>query len=138
MTALQKLGGGVRGIVAGALSRERSHNCWAKPWRGAQSFSMRTRHESMMRVRGQSFLQALSGVDPESAVLSIDGISAYDLVSRRAMLSGLARVEGGKGVLPFVKLFLRRTPSVLVGRRDGRRGSSTKGAKAKGASRGTQ
>ena len=50
-------------------------------------------------------LQALSEVDPESTVLSIDGISAYDLISRRVMLSTLARVEGGGQVLPFVKLF---------------------------------
>ena len=39
-------------------------------------------------------LQALSEVDPESTVLSIDGISAYDLSSRRAILSALARVKG--------------------------------------------
>ena len=37
--------------------------------------------------------------------MSVDGISAYDLISRRAMLSGLAGVEGGEKVLPFVKLF---------------------------------
>ena len=31
--------------------------------------------------------------------------SAYDLISRRAMLAGLAHIEGGRVVLPFVKLF---------------------------------
>ena len=50
-------------------------------------------------------LQAVSELDPEATVVSVDGISAYDLISRRAMLSGLAGVEGGEKVLPFVKLF---------------------------------
>ena len=36
---------------------------------------------------------------------SIDGISAYDLISREAMLQGFARVEGGRSALPFVRLF---------------------------------
>ena len=50
-------------------------------------------------------LKALSELNPEATVLSIDGISAYDLISRRAMLTGLAGVEGGAQVLPFVNLF---------------------------------
>ena len=35
----------------------------------------------------------------------IDGISAYDLISREAMLQGLARLEEGRSALPFVRLF---------------------------------
>ena len=35
-------------------------------------------------------LQFLTELDPEATALSIDGISAYDLISRKAMLSGLA------------------------------------------------
>ena len=50
-------------------------------------------------------LQALSEIDPESTVLSVGGISPDDLISWWAMLSALARVEGGGQVLPFVKLF---------------------------------
>ena len=34
-------------------------------------------------------LQAVSDLNLEAKVVSIDGISAYDLISRRAMLSGL-------------------------------------------------
>ena len=50
-------------------------------------------------------LQAMTDLDPEAKILFVDGISAYDLISRRAMLSGLCRVEGGNQVLPFVKFF---------------------------------
>ena len=38
-------------------------------------------------------LQALSELNPKAIVLSIDGISAFDLISRRAMLTGLAGVR---------------------------------------------
>ena len=50
-------------------------------------------------------LQGLTDLDDEATVLSIDGISAYDLISRRAMLTALANVDGGEQVLPFVRLF---------------------------------
>ena len=50
-------------------------------------------------------VQAMTDLDPEATILSIDGISVYDLISRRAMLPGLCRVDGGSQVLPFVKLF---------------------------------
>ena len=38
-------------------------------------------------------LQSLTELDPEAIVLSIDGISAYDLISREAMLSGLEAIQ---------------------------------------------
>ena len=55
-------------------------------------------------------LQALTDLDPEATILSIDGISAYELISRRAMLTGLAGVDGGGQVVPFVKLFCGAPP----------------------------
>ena len=58
-----------------------------------------------MRLRGTRI--AVSELDPEATVVLVDGISACDLISRRAMLSGLAGVEGGVKVLPVVKLFYR-------------------------------
>ena len=47
-------------------------------------------------------LQAMTDLDPEPTILSIDVISPY--VSRRAILSGLSRVESGSQALPFVTL----------------------------------
>ena len=49
-------------------------------------------------------LQALCEMNPEATVTSVDGISAFDLVSRRAMLEGLHSVPGAKA-LPFVRMF---------------------------------
>ena len=40
---------------------------------------------------------------PSTTITSIDGISAFDTISRTAMMSGLAEVD--PSVLPFVRLF---------------------------------
>ena len=45
-------------------------------------------------------------MDPRATVMSIDGISAYDLISRRAMLQAL----DGSAAVPFVSM-LYGTPS---------------------------
>ena len=55
-------------------------------------------------------LQGLTELDPRATVLSIDGISAYDLISRRAMLQALDDVAGGSAAVPFVSMF-HGTPS---------------------------
>ena len=49
-------------------------------------------------------VQAMTDVDGR-AILSIDGIGAFDLVSRGAMLEGLRTLEGGGAALPFVVQF---------------------------------
>ena len=38
-------------------------------------------------------------------VMPIDGIGAFDLISRRAVLQALMRIEGGPAVMPFVRMF---------------------------------
>ena len=43
--------------------------------------------------------------------MSLDGISAFDLISRKSMLEGLCRIPGGEQVLPFVRMF-HGSPSV--------------------------
>ena len=48
-------------------------------------------------------MQALIDVDGRATVLSIDGMGAFDLVSRGAMFEGLRTTAGGNDVLPFVK-----------------------------------
>ena len=50
-------------------------------------------------------LQALTDLDERATVLSIDGIGAFDLISRGAMLNGLRSVPGGDSPLPFVLQF---------------------------------
>ena len=41
-------------------------------------------------------LQAMTELDPESTIMSIDGISGCDTMSRKAMLEGLEKVAGGR------------------------------------------
>ena len=58
-------------------------------------------------------LQALTELDTESTITSIDGTSAYDTKSRKAMLESLAQVSGGIAVLPFVRVF-HSSPSAYL------------------------
>ena len=55
--------------------------------------------------------------DLEATVLSVDGIGAFDLVSRAAMLRGLSGVEGGEEATPFVRMFFGE-PSVYFWEHD--------------------
>ena len=50
-------------------------------------------------------LQAISELNPETTILSVDGIGAFDLISRKAMLEALLTVDGGSQLLPFVCMF---------------------------------
>ena len=47
----------------------------------------------------------MSDADPHATILSVDGISAYDSISRVATLRGLQQMEGGDALLPFVSQF---------------------------------
>ena len=50
-------------------------------------------------------LQTLTDLDPSATILSVDGVGAFDLVSRNAMLQGLMGMDGGDRILPFVRMF---------------------------------
>ena len=60
-------------------------------------------------------LQALSELNPQCTVMSIVGISAFDLIARKAMLEGLVGVAGGEKVLPIREVVLRISFRVHVG-----------------------
>ena len=99
MTALQKPGGGVR-VVARTISQQLAKVVESATAPFQYALSTRAGCECVAHA-----LQAMTDLDPEATILSIDGVSAYDLISRRAMLFGSCRVEGGSQVLLFVKLF---------------------------------
>ena len=50
-------------------------------------------------------MQALTDSDESATVVSVDGIGAFDLFSRNAMLEGFMGIDGGDAVLPFVRQF---------------------------------
>ena len=64
-------------------------------------------------------LQTLTDVDERATIVSIDGIGAYDLISRNATLQGLLTMEDGDRVLPFVRWLPWVPIHRHVGRRDG-------------------
>ena len=114
ITALRKSDGGVRGIVAGDLFRRLVSRTIAKqlakeveaataPFQYA--LSTRAGCECVAHV-----IQGLCEMNPTATITSIDGISAYDSISRRAMLQGFHHLDEGSRVLPFVRLF-HGTPS---------------------------
>ena len=49
-------------------------------------------------------LQGLTDLDDRATVISVDGASGFDLISR-AMMRGLLRVEGGSQALFFIRMF---------------------------------
>ena len=57
-------------------------------------------------------IQGLSELNPDSTMMSIDGTSAYDQISRAAMLDGLYTHCGGE-TIPFVRMFYG-SPSTYV------------------------
>ena len=90
LTALSKPDGGVRGIVVGDILRRFVARTIAKqiakkveaataPFQCA--FSTKAGCECVAHV-----LQSLTDLSPEVTVTSIDGVGAYDLISRNAML----------------------------------------------------
>ena len=50
-------------------------------------------------------LQALTESNPQCTIMTVDGIGAFDQISRASMLGALRDVEGGSQALPFVRLF---------------------------------
>ena len=52
-------------------------------------------------------------MDPNTTIISIDGISAYDQISRAVMLDGLMNVEGGGQAVSFARMFYGSPPSYL-------------------------
>ena len=56
-------------------------------------------------------LQALTSLDEDATVVSIDGVGAFDLISRNAMVSGLMAMEHGDTLWPFVPVL---RPTVVI------------------------
>ena len=90
ITALCKPNGGVREIVAKQVSKEAETA--TAPFQYA--LSTKAGCECVAHM-----LQSIMDLDPEATVISIDGIGAYDLISRNAMFEGLLRMEKGDQII---------------------------------------
>ena len=106
--------GGVRGIVAGDIvrrlvARTVSQQMMEKLQAATAPFQHAMATKSGCECIAHA-LQGLTEMDPRATVMSIDGISAFDLISRKATLQELIDLDGGSSALPFVALFYG-TPS---------------------------
>ena len=110
MTALQKSSGGIRGIVVGDFIRRLVARTLAQQLNPAIEQATSPFQFALTSKSGCECIahiaQALTDLDA-NATLSVDGIGAFDLISRGAMLQGLLEVDGGGSVLPFVRQFCR-------------------------------
>ena len=117
LTALRKPDGGVRGIATGDTFRRLVSKTLAREW--AAKFDQATRPF-------QFALQARAGTDalaahvraaletrPGAVLVSLDGRSAYDSMSRAAFLGKLREVA--PELLPFVRLFTVAPPRSVGG-----------------------
>ena len=100
MTALTKPNGGVRGIVSGDVIRRLTARTIAQqlgkvveaataPFQYA--LSTRAGCECVAHI-----LQALCEINPQTTVVSVDGISAYDVVSRQCLKVSIRSTEEQK------------------------------------------
>ena len=58
-------------------------------------------------------VHSLTEQHPDATILSIDGVGAFDLISRESMLRGLMRCPGGSSVMPFVQMFYGQPSAYL-------------------------
>ena len=64
-------------------------------------------------------LQSMTDLDPDLTITSIDGVGAYDLITRNAMLEGLLQMDGGNLIIPFVRMFYGSPSTYLWEDEDG-------------------
>ena len=114
LTALAKPDGGVREIVVGDTVRRLVARTMAKQVANkAEKATAPFQYALSTRAGCECVVQALTDQDVNATVVTIDGVGAYDLISRNAMLEGLLRMEGGDQILPFARLFCG-TPSTYL------------------------
>ena len=117
MTALQKPKGGVRGIVSGDIIRRLVARTICQHLSSAVQVATAPFQYALSTKAGRECiahaLQVLTDLNPRTTIVSIDGVSAFDLISRGAMLTGLRSVPGGDSALPFVVQFYGNPSSYL-------------------------
>ena len=121
LTVLSKPDGGVRGIVAGDVVRRLVARTMSQQLSPAVERATSPFQYAMTTRAGcecvAHALQGLTETDPEVTVTSIDGLGAFDTISRGAMLQGLRRVSGA--ALPFTRMFYGRGSEYLWEMDDG-------------------
>ena len=107
--SLTKPDGGVRGIVAGDVVRRLVARTISQQLGPEVEQATSPYQYAMLRRAGcecvAHALQGLTELDQNATVTSVDGFSAFDMISRQSMLECLRQLSVGNTVLPFVRLF---------------------------------
>ena len=107
LTALRKPAGGVRGIATGDTFRRLVSRCLARQY--ADTFDEAARpYQFALQTRAgtdalSGMLRAAIDLDADATIVSLDGRSAYDTISRAAFLRKLREVA--PALVPFVRLW---------------------------------
>ena len=96
MIALRKPAGGVEAPWWGTWSGGSWHAQWSTGQPYQYALSTRAGCECVSHV-----VQALCEANPNTTIVSVDGVSAYDTISPEAMMHGLLDMEGGESVSAF-------------------------------------
>ncbi len=117
LTALRKPGGGVRGIVAGDVLRRLVARTMAQQINDEVEAATAPHQYALSTRAGTECvahaLQAITAEDGNMTILSIDGIGAFDSISRAAMLQSLSELPEASSILPFVMLFYGQASGYL-------------------------
>ena len=117
ITALRKKDGGVRGITVRDVLRRLIARTIAKQVSSAVESATSPFQFALSTKAGcecvAHIIQSLTDTDAETTVVSVDGVGAFDLISRNSMLQGLLSLEQGDQILPFVRQFYGR-PSTHI------------------------
>ena len=109
MVALQKPQGGVRGLVMGDVFRRLVARTLAQQCGDAfQEACLPFQYALSTRAGADSLARAVQIAiddDPRTTILSIDGVGAYDHISRRCMREGLRDEAALLPLLPYVAQF---------------------------------
>ena len=117
ITALAKPDGGIRGIMVSDVLRRVVAKTIAQQI-GDQVEKVTAPPQFALNTRAGSeclahTLRTLSELNEATSILSVDGVGAFDLISRSAMMQGLVDMPDGIKVLPFVRMF-HGTPSQFL------------------------
>ena len=109
ITALQKPDGRVRGIVVGDALKLLVVRTMAQQIAEEVEKATAPDQYALKTKAGSECVAHIC----EATVVSIDGMGAFDLVSRCAMMRGLLSLEGGGQLLPFVRTFYGQPSTFL-------------------------
>ena len=117
LVALQKPNGTVKGIVVGDLLRRLVARCLAQTYAEPIAAACRPHQFALStRAGAEAVVHSITtAVQHNQAltILSIDGVGAYDTISRRSMLTALCTVPGANRCSSFVNMFYSE-PSTYV------------------------